>query len=199
MRKILSKLTILFSLFILVFGFPFKNSSALSIIEYPNKNQPKNMESKLKIYPGYGNLPLYFISNKGQVHKDALFYAKTPKYTLQLTKQGLVFDSLKKNKREPVEKQKNPGHSASKNLSQQPEFKRCVSRLDFIDSKKNPLVIPIGMSDHRVHYFKGNDKSEWRTNLKTSRAVLYKNIYDKINLKPEKNSTKKQTIFILIP
>ncbi|MCK5058837.1 MAG: hypothetical protein KAT34_19475, partial [Candidatus Aminicenantes bacterium] len=50
-------------------------------------------QSSLTISPGYGNTPLYFIPNKGQVAEKALFYAKTPGYTLWLKKKGLVFDS----------------------------------------------------------------------------------------------------------
>jgi len=44
----------------------------------------------------FGRIPLYFITNKGQVNEKAKFYAKASKYTLWLTKEGLVFDSFKK-------------------------------------------------------------------------------------------------------
>jgi len=46
--------------------------------------------------PGFGNIPLYFIPNQGQVDETVKFYAKTPAYTLWMTKEGLVFDSVKK-------------------------------------------------------------------------------------------------------
>ena len=44
----------------------------------------------------FGKIPLYFIANHGQVKGKAKFYAKASRYTLWLTKQGLVFDSFKK-------------------------------------------------------------------------------------------------------
>jgi hypothetical protein len=44
----------------------------------------------------FGKIPLYFISNEGQVHKQAEFYAKASRYTLWITKEGLVFDSTKR-------------------------------------------------------------------------------------------------------
>ena len=50
----------------------------------------------LKFDPEFGKIPLYFIQNKGQVDAQALFYAKTSKYTLWLTKQGLIFDRIEK-------------------------------------------------------------------------------------------------------
>jgi len=44
----------------------------------------------------FGKIPLYFITNKGQVNKKATFYAKASRYTLWLTKEGLVFDSARR-------------------------------------------------------------------------------------------------------
>jgi hypothetical protein len=39
-----------------------------------------------------GNIPLYFIPNKGQVDKSALYYVKTSRHELWITKEGIVFD-----------------------------------------------------------------------------------------------------------
>jgi hypothetical protein len=44
--------------------------------------------------PDYGKIPLYFIPNQGQVNEKAKFYAKTSRYTLWMTAEGLVFDSV---------------------------------------------------------------------------------------------------------
>jgi len=43
----------------------------------------------------FGKFPLYFIFNKGQVNEKTKFYAKASRYTLWLTKEGLVFDSFR--------------------------------------------------------------------------------------------------------
>ena len=47
------------------------------------------------IHVDFGNIPLYFTANRGQVDGKALFYAKASRYTLWLTEGGLVFDSFK--------------------------------------------------------------------------------------------------------
>jgi hypothetical protein len=39
-----------------------------------------------------GDIPLYFIPNKGQADARAQYIARTPRYTLWLTREGLVFD-----------------------------------------------------------------------------------------------------------
>jgi hypothetical protein len=119
----------------------------------------------VKPVAGYGNVPLYFIPNRGQVNRQAVFYAKTPGYTLWMTKEGLVFDGVK-----PKGKEKK-------------EFERDYSKLVFIDAHKKPGMAAADETAYKVNYFKGEDKSEWRTDIPTSKAVLYKELYKHIDLK----------------
>ncbi|MCP5102091.1 MAG: hypothetical protein GY950_01865, partial [bacterium] len=129
--------------------------------------KPQNIQipAKAVVKPdlNFGKFPLYFITNKGQVNKKARFYAKASRYTLWLTKEGLVFDSVMKEGR---------GDTA-----------RDVSGLMFIGANKNPEIIPFETAKLKVNYFKGNNKSKWFCDVPTSRAVLYKNLYKNIDLK----------------
>lgn len=108
--------------------------------------------------PDFGKIPLYFIPNQGQVDEKARFYAKTPRYTLWMTKEGLVFDSIRKGERD-------------------------VSRFMFLGANKDPGMVPIEMTQHKVNYFKGEDSSRWQAGIRTSKAVLYKNLYRDIDLR----------------
>jgi hypothetical protein len=108
--------------------------------------------------PDFGNIPLYFIPNQGQVDEKARFYARTPRYTLWMTKEGLVFDSVRKDERD-------------------------VSRIVFPAAGKNPEIVPVGITQHKVNYYKGKDSSKWQENISTSKAVLYKQLYKNIDLK----------------
>ncbi|NIM15473.1 MAG: hypothetical protein GTO45_26145, partial [Candidatus Aminicenantes bacterium] len=119
---------------------------------------------------GYGRIPLYFIANKGQVNPQAQFYAKTAKYTLWITGKGLIFDSP------------HSPYSPYSPHSTKP-YLRDVSRLIFLNADKDPLMVPVDITGHRVNYFKGRDPSKWRTGISTSRAVMYKNLYKRIDLK----------------
>ncbi|MFC2155720.1 SBBP repeat-containing protein [Acidobacteriota bacterium] len=109
------------------------------------------------IQPGYGNTPLYFIPNKGQVAEKALFYAKTPGYTMWITKKGFIFDS-----------------EVTRN---------DMSKLMFLDAKPDPEIVPIDMTRYKVNCFRGKDRSKWKHNIPTSKVVRYKNIYKNIDLK----------------
>jgi hypothetical protein len=69
--------------------------------------------------PDFGRFPLYFITNKGQVNTQAKFYAKTSRYTLWLTKEGLVFDSSKtENPKSEIRNPKQIRNSNSQNSKQ---------------------------------------------------------------------------------
>lgn len=104
--------------------------------------------------PAFGNVPLYFIPNKGQVNETARFYAKTSRYTLWMTKQGLVFDTH-----------------------------QDASRLVFLEANREPEMAPVELTRHRVNYYKGSDRSKWHSGIQTSTAVLYKNVYKNVDLK----------------
>ncbi|NIM13105.1 MAG: hypothetical protein GTO45_13395 [Candidatus Aminicenantes bacterium] len=155
---------------LLVFGFVVL--WGLALIYDSDARLPEIKTFSLAVQrPNFQSLamPLYFVPNKGQMHEEAQFYARTPGYTLWLTKKGLVFDRV---------------HTpASGHPSQEGTAKRDVARLVFPGAGRNPGIVPLAMTGHKVNYFKGNDQSKWLTNIKTSKAVLYKNLYPNIELK----------------
>lgn len=129
-------------------------------------------------------IPLYFVPNKGQVDKGALFYANTSNYTLWVTKEGLTFDAIGRAVK--------PENSLSADYKRSGEQKknlagirleRDISRIIFIGANPNRIVIPVEETDHRVNYFVGDNPSFWRSNIQTSKAILYKEIYKNIDLK----------------
>ena len=149
---------------------------------YPTAAQQPSSNSSLQSFD-FGKVPLYFIPNKGQVDGKALFYAKTPSYTLWMTADGLVFDSAKRREKDRDRKsgglrivKPDPGPSIATG-------ERDVSRIIFVNAKKSPEVAAQDSSQYRVNYFLGNDPDKWRTNIETSRAVLYRELYPNIDLK----------------
>ena len=87
---------------ILLILFSFQSSISLETKKQDQPHQVMKIQEipkSLKISSDYGKIPLYFIPNEGQVHDKALFYAKASRYTLWLTKEGLVFDSSRRIKK----------------------------------------------------------------------------------------------------
>ena len=143
------------------------------------RSNPGDVPSGCRVNPDFdfGKIPLYFISNQGQVNSEAIFYAKASRYTLWMTKEGLVFDCLRK-----VKVEKSPANSL-KSSYHPGKILRDVSRFLFLNANKNPEIVPIEEAKIRVNYFIGNDKSKWHSNIPTSKAILYKNLYKNIHLK----------------
>ncbi|MCP5104850.1 MAG: hypothetical protein GY950_15800 [bacterium] len=146
----------------------------ISVSVFSEGKEMENIQFKGAVKPdiNFGKIPLYFIFNKGQVNGKAKFYAKASRYTLWLTKEGLVFDSSLHLPHSP--------HSPTHPL---PQFARDVSRLVFVNAHKSPEMVPIDETKLRVNYFIGNNKSKWHCDVPTSGAVLYKNLYKNIDLK----------------
>ena len=182
MAKLILKISFLFVLLILL---SIQGSTSLEKKNQiqPNQRQLKNEElsRNLNLNPNFGKIPLYFIPNEGQVDERALFYAKASRYTLWITKEGFIFDIVGQLNNT------NNGHkfidikqsTKSKNIN----TGRDISKLLFLNACKNPLVVPVDTTEHKVSYFIGNNESLWNTDIPSSKAVLYKDLYENIDLK----------------
>jgi len=135
-------------------------------------------DGKVKWDLGFGKLPLYFISNEGQVDARARFYAVTPHYTLWMTENGLLFDSTfaenSSKKVNPVPGEKENGPT---------KVKRDVSSLDFLNANKTPGMKAVDITENKVNYYVGSNRENWKTGIRSSRAVLYTDLYKNVDLK----------------
>jgi hypothetical protein len=169
-------------------------------IRYPQKIEKNGVKTSVnvKMDPDFGKIPLYFIPNKGQVHEKARFYARTSRYSLWMTKQGLVFDSMRQVGIKAEVEEIHLPHSPY--LSHSPEsLERDVSRVIFLNANTNPEMMPVEMTQHKVNYFIGKDSSRWKKGISTSKAVLYKNIYKNIDLKVYGNERQIEYDWIVKP
>ncbi|MDH4197136.1 MAG: SBBP repeat-containing protein [Candidatus Aminicenantes bacterium] len=176
-------------------------------------------EAKVKQNLTYGNIPLYFVPNRGQVNEAARFYARASRYTLWLTAQGLVFDRSvsKENPADwmrPWEREESIGLGAGmpgrkpgvvetdaegrgteirrgerlgadnpRREGNRGERIREVHRLVFLGANPEPKIEGEGGTRHTANYFIGSDPAKWRTNIAASRAAVYKEVYQNIDLK----------------
>ncbi len=129
----------------------------------------------------FAGVPLYFAANKGQVASPALFYAKASRYTLWLTEEGLVFDSFKPEGGSSIAP--GGGLASPERAANGRTYRRDVSRLVFLDASKHPDVVSVEEAALKVNSYIGNDPAQWHSAIPTSTAVLYRNLYDHIDLK----------------
>ncbi len=201
-RFFISSLVVMVGIVVISASIP--GTKMQSATNSPGIMKPDVKSSVLvKMDPGFGKIPLYFIPNQGQVDEKVRFYAKTPAYTLWMTKEGLVFDSVKKVedappapskhpskeihtpalRATPLKRGLHPGPSGHPYQEGSNGVERDVSRLIFPGANKNHEMVPVELSQHQVNYLKGNDPSKWQTGIQTSKAVLFKDIYKNIDLK----------------
>ncbi|UCE73018.1 MAG: SBBP repeat-containing protein, partial [Methanomassiliicoccales archaeon] len=189
-----------FFLFILLIYLSLQASESPELLiqdQILQEMKTQDISKSLKISSHYGQIPLYFIPNEGQVDEKALYYAKASRYTLWLTKEGLVFDSNRRLKKDHDRFHHN--HSVRGGNPEDFTLERDVSRMFFLNANKEPEVVPIDQTEHGVNYFIGNDKSKWRTNIQTSKAVLYKELYRKVDLKVHGKEKQIEYDFVVKP
>ena len=121
----------------------------------------------------YGQLPLTFEANRGQVAGQVKFLSRGKGYTAFLTTGGMVltlrpYQAIATGK---DERSTTGGQASSTTL----QFR-------LLGSSRNPAVVGEDIQPGRVNYFLGNDRRQWHTNLPTYARVRYKNVYPGIDL-----------------
>jgi hypothetical protein len=119
--------------------------------------------------------PLYFIPNQGQFHEEVAYCAKAAGYTLWIKEHDITYDTSTL---------KNSSKTANLNSGFSPiEYTRKVCRTSFSGANGSFRIIPHGITDHRVNFFIGNERSAWRTGIPTYRSILFQDLYPRIDLK----------------
>ena len=68
-----------------------------------------------------------------------------------------------------------------------------------LGANKHPEIIAEGLQKGKISYFIGNNPKEWRTNIPTYSAVVYKEIYDGIDIKFYGNNRQLEYDIIVKP
>jgi hypothetical protein len=104
----------------------------------------------------FGNLPIYFVENRGVYPDEVAYYIQGSDKTLFFTKDGITF-RLRGGDRD------------------------WVVKLDFLGA--NPDAEPVGADRQRAvfSYFKGPEK-DWKTGLRTFSKIVYRDLWPGIDL-----------------
>ncbi len=141
---------------------------ALLVLMEPVNLQAANKvddSTMVRFQEAYGSLPLYFIQNDGQVDKRVRFYEKGRGHTTFFTKEGLYLTL---------------GHKVD---VRKQETKSEAVRLSFLNANKDIEIIAEGLQDGNVNYLIDNDPKNWKTNIATYKAVVYKGLYKGIDIR----------------
>ncbi|MEZ0578330.1 hypothetical protein [Nocardioides sp. MH1] len=113
----------------------------------------------------YATSPLAFETNRGQVDRRVKLFARGRGFDLFLTERGAVFDL-----RSPDA----PGDDT--------ERSSAAVVLDPVGAAREPRVVGRRHRSTTTSYFLGNDRSEWRRDVRTFDRARYQDLYPGIDL-----------------
>jgi hypothetical protein len=167
------------------------------------KTSPPVMTTEL------GNHAGTFIENRGQWDDRVRFQVRGGGKTLWLTNAGIVFDAVRAKRAEPagltgraapasfgarqdgdakppVFPTPNPAsllRGAPPSGPEPPKYERLAFSEDFVGGRPNPTIESMAPQPGIYNYFVGNDPAKWHTDIHGYGSVIYRNVWDGVDLK----------------
>ncbi|MGO9267517.1 MAG: hypothetical protein ACLQBA_21990 [Candidatus Binataceae bacterium] len=149
-----------------------------------------------------------FIENQGQFDSRAKFQVRGNGRTLWLTDKGIVFDSMReKVKTSAQATTESRGHSARSTLAskfgigklQPHKFQRLVFDEDFVRANQAPIIEAKDRRPGIYNYFIGKSREKWHTHVRGYGEVVYRDIWQGIDLRVYGNGANLEQEFIVQP
>ena len=174
-----------------------------------------------ELVEAYGNLPMSFEANHGQVDKSVQYLSRGPGYSLFLTGTEAVL-SLRKPGDPANSAQKRddprrvaasltaepPGARASKAESivgddapqSSPQSAHAATiRMELVGANPDAKAEGVDELPGKVNSLRGNDQSQWHANIETFKKVQFKEVYPGIDLVYYGNQQHLEYDFIVAP
>jgi hypothetical protein len=159
----------------------------------PSKTNPKSETSPLD---AFGQLPLSFEENLGQVGQPVKFLSRTDRYSLFLTEDEAVL-TLHGRKADAIsQKAMRTAHVAS---AAGESKSGGVLRMKLRDANAAAKVEGLDQLAGKSNYFIGNDPAKWRTDVPNYAKVKYEGVYSGIDLVYYGNQRQLEYDFIVSP
>ncbi|HEY0765425.1 MAG TPA: SBBP repeat-containing protein [Pyrinomonadaceae bacterium] len=138
---------------------------------------PLNASDKTRINRNFGQLPLSFEINKGQLDEVVKFMSHGAGYDLFLTANETVLRVHK-----PRDQQEDKLKDLSRTNTHENVREGTVLRLKMLGASSSPQVAGQDELPGKVNYFIGNDPAKWRRNIPTYRKAFFKDVYPGIDM-----------------
>jgi PKD repeat protein len=158
-------------------GMVNREQGASAVIQ-PVSDQKAPEQAKVKMQDLYGQIPLYFIENQGQMEQRVKYYEKNRGHGIYFTEAGVTF-TLSSPEVKAVADAATGGVREARGEQEAP----LVIELKPLGASDNAKLVAEDAQSARVSYFIGSDPKQWKTNLSTFKSVSYQEIYPGIDLK----------------
>ena len=151
-----------------------------------------------RVKSSLANLQIPFIENKGQVHKDVAFYAKTFGGTVFVTKDGRLVYTLPEGSSGKEDLRKH-GKISKLDAKKDAQLGRVVVLIESFVGAKIKEVKGESPSTTKVSYFKDNDPSRWKSGISTYDLVSLGEVYKGIEVKLRAYGNNVEKLFYVKP
>jgi len=149
--------------------------------------QPTAREPKTNVTTLLGNLPLYFIENRGQVDGQVKYSAKIRNGMAYFTGEEIVYQFLLQNedkdgpqkKSVPIAYQPLTGKNST---GDDKAIRQETIRLSFVGANQKALLYADEKQEAQFNYFRGNDPRKWVSGAPSYGNVIYRDLYPGIDL-----------------
>jgi hypothetical protein len=160
-----------------------------------------------QINPSFGNQPVMFEANQGQIDPQVKFLSRGSGYSAFLTAGGMVLTlrasetiSLADAPAVPARGAKPSRISQVRQMERAArETKSTVLSIDLMGAAANPAIVGEEALPTKVNYFIGRDPNKWRRNVPTYGRIRYRNVYPGIDLVYYGNDRSMEYDFDLAP
>ena len=153
---------------------------------------PNSCQAVARVEGDFGQLPLYFMENQGQVNPEVQYYTQGTGFALGFTPQGPIFllnpgaGQSKAAGAYPA-----PGNPKRGSLAARPSGlmkpeaarRQVMVRMTPVGMNPKAVIVPGAMQEGKVNYFLGQDPEKWRPGIPTYQTVVYREAYPGIDLK----------------
>ena len=123
----------------------------------------------------YPHLPLYFLQNRGQLAEEVKFYELANGHATLFTESAVC-------------------------LSFSGAAERSATlRLVPMGADSIPEIAAEGLQEYTVSYFNGNDPKSWKTNIPSYQSIVYRGIYDKVDMRFYGNNRRLEYDIVVHP
>ena len=120
--------------------------------------------------PRYGQIPVVFTANRGQVHHSVRFTAKSPGFTAYFTAEEVVIDVLS-----------------------------ATVRMRYLGANVSPDLAGLDLQEGKANYLIGNDPSNWQTDVPLFGRVVYRDLYPGIDMLYSSSTRRLKSEFVVAP